>query len=202
MSNQGDRPAFAGTPLFRLIVLLTFVTVGCSGSTTDPEIPFPIPDLTGTWSVAIFAPGGVFGEGVSSGAAANATFTGSAELRLLQVDGQVGGDYEVEGEVVLIDQNSNATVLPTVVTAGLMLNCEIKWDIGEKCGATREWCLSGQLLAFGGSVMGAIRATVDQLHVESPTQFELDAFKFYVDGLVDSTTTFQFEGMGKASRVW
>jgi hypothetical protein len=181
--------------------LLTVLALACGDGSTEPRIPFPMPDLTGTWNVVFTAPGAALPDGMSSVEASNTAFTGEAEISIIQLEGNVSGEYVVDGEVTVADGHGVATTLPISAAVGKLLNGRLSWDINETCGTTQAWCMSGDLFSENGTTPGAIRATVSQIHVKSPTQIDVGVFRFYLVGLVDSASTHQFIGVGTASRV-
>ena len=63
---------------------LVLAALACGDGSTDPKIPFPMPDVTGTWRVDLSAAGVLTVDGNSNDSTYGATFTGVAELRLLQ----------------------------------------------------------------------------------------------------------------------
>ena len=187
--------------IWRPAPLLTVLAFACGEGSTEPTIPFPMPDLTGAWHVVFTAPGRALQDGMSGVEASNAAFQGEAEVSIVQSEGHVSGGYVVDGEVTITDGLGVTTVLAINSAAGQLLNGRLNWDIKEVCGSTRAWCMSGELLGEGGGTPGAIRATVSQVRVRSPTQIDVGEFRFCLVGLVDSTGMYQFNGVGTASRV-
>ena len=185
---------------FGSTTLLASTALACGGA-TEPKIPFPMPDLTGTWAISFSAPGVALGDGTINDEVISTTFNGVAEVRIVQLDGLVSGDYVVEGEVLVTDRNNATTSLPIVTTAGQVLNGRVSWDMAEACGATRMWCLYGDLLGRDENTLGAVRGSVSQVRVEYPTQFDVGSFRFSVDSLLGNTPAYQFDGVGTATRV-